>query len=117
MVHELKETEIKLEEICEKIQIALTSLGDTDHLEQLEIWLDKLGGEALTTKTEAARYVDAHINDSNSSVLSKGSLHGKMKHLGQDARLKEPIKRLDHGNTLLGPHRMFASRIKQSREE
>ena len=43
LVHELKETETKLEEICEKIQIALTSLGDTDCLEQLEVWLDKLG--------------------------------------------------------------------------
>ena len=57
LVHELKETETKLEEICEKIQIALTSLGDTDRLEQLEVWLDKLSEEALTTKTEAARYL------------------------------------------------------------
>ena len=30
--------------------------------------------------------------------------------MGQGARLKEPIKRLDHGNTLLGPHRMFTLR-------
>ena len=30
--------------------------------------------------------------------------------MGQAARLKEPIKILDHGNTLLGPHRMFTSR-------
>ena len=72
MVHELKETEIKLEEICEKIQIALTSLGDTDRLEQLDVWFDKPGEEALTTKTEAARYFDARNNDSNSSVSSKG---------------------------------------------
>ena len=72
--------------------------------------MDKLGEEALTTKTEAARYLDARINDSNSSVSSKGSLQGEMKKVGQDARLKKPIKELDHGNTLLGPHRMFASR-------
>ena len=110
LIHELKETEIKLEEICEKIQIVLTSLGDTDCLEQLEVWLDKLGEEALTTKTEATRYLDARINDSNSSVSSKGSLQGEMKMVGQGARLKGPIKGLDHGNTLLGPHRMFASR-------
>ena len=100
-----------MEEICEKIQIALTSLGDTDRLEQLEVWLDKLSEEALTTKTEAARYVDALINDSNSCVSSKESLHGDMKKVGQGARLKEPINRLDHRNTLLGPHRMFASRL------
>ena len=65
LVRELKETETRLEEICEKIQITLTSLGDTDRLEQLEVWLDKLGEEALTTKTEAARYLDARINDFN----------------------------------------------------
>ena len=72
--------------------------------------MDKLGEEALKTKTEAARYLDARINDSISSVLSKGSLQGEMKKVGQGGRLKEPIKGLDHGNTLLGPHRMFASR-------
>ena len=60
-MHELKETETKLEEICEKIQIALTSLGDTDRLEQLGVWLDTLVEEALTTKTDAARYLDARI--------------------------------------------------------
>ena len=79
LVCELKETDTKLEEICEKIQIALTSLGDTDRLEQLEVWLDKLGEEALTTKTEADRYLDAHVNDSSSSVSSKGGLKGEMK--------------------------------------
>ena len=77
LVHELKETEIKLEEICEKIQIALTLVGDTDRLEQLEVWLDKLSEEALTTKTEAARYLDDCINDSNSSVSSKASFQGR----------------------------------------
>ena len=107
LVHELKETETKLEEICEKIQIALTSLGDTDCLEQLEVWLDKLGEEALTTKNKAARYLDVCVNDSNSSVSSKGGLQGEMKKVGQGAKLKEG---LDHGNTLLGPLRMFASR-------
>ena len=106
LVHELKETETKLEEICEKIQIALTSLGDTDRLEQLEVWLDKLVEEALSTKTEAAQC----LNDSNSSVSSKGSFQREMKKMGQGARLKEPMKGLDHGNTPLGPHRMFASR-------
>ena len=30
--------------------------------------------------------------------------------VGQGVRLKEPIKGLGHGNTLLGPHRMFTSR-------
>ena len=69
--------------------------------------MDKLGKEALTTKTEAARYLDARVNDSNSSVSSKGGLQGEMKKVGQGAKLKEG---LDHGNTLLGPHRMFASR-------
>ena len=96
LVHELKETKTKLEEICEKIQIALTSLGDTDRLEQLEVWLDKLVAQCL--------------NDSNSSVSSKGSFQGEMKKMGQGARLKEPMKGLDHGNAPLGPHRMFASR-------
>ena len=78
-----------------------------DRLEQLEVWLDKLSEEALTTKTEAARYFDARVNDSSSSVLSKGGLQGEMKRVGQGARLKEG---LDLGNTLLRPHRMFASR-------
>ena len=100
-----------MEESCNRIQIALTSLGDTDRLEQLEVWLDRLGEEALTTKTGAARYLEFRINDSNSSVSSKGSLQGEMKNVGQGARLKEPIKRLDHGNALLGPHRIFASRL------
>ena len=109
LAHELKETETKLEEICEEIQTALTSLGDTDRLEQLEVWLDKLGEEATTT-IEAARYLDARINDSNASVSSKGSLQGEMKNMGQGARLKEPIKRLDHENTMLGPHIVFTSR-------
>ena len=43
--------------------------------------LDKFGEEALTTKTEAARYLDAPINDSNSSVSSKGSFQGEIDHL------------------------------------
>ena len=60
--HEFKETEIKLEEICERIQTALTSLGDADRIEQLEVWLDKLSEEALKTKTEAAQSLDARIN-------------------------------------------------------
>ena len=44
------------------------------------------------------------------SVSSKGSLQGEMKNVGQGVMLKEPIKGLDHGNTLLAPHIMFASR-------
>ena len=103
-----------MKEICEKIQTAMTSLGDTDRQEQLEFLLDKLREEALTRKTEAAQYLDDRFYDSNSFASFKGSLQGEMqgemKKVRQDARLKEPIKELDHGNTLLGPHRMFASR-------
>ena len=79
------------------------SLGTAGNL------VGKLSEEALTRKPEAARYLDARINDSNSSVSSKESIKEDTKNVGQGGRLKKRIKRLDHGNTLLGPHRIFAS--------
>lgn len=94
LANELKVTETKLEEICEKLQILLTSVGDTERLEQIVEWLDKVTEEALTARTEAARYLDVRDDDSSSSVSSKASFQVRRKDV-LGARLKEPPKRLD----------------------